>query len=322
MKVIYLHRPEIARFWGDAVFEVVGAKHDLTEWDRAKPLDPQFSDVEALLDLGGRAATREMFAAAPKLKLWQMICVGYDAVDLSIADGTDVAIASCPGSTSAEGLAEGAMMFMLMIAKQYRQAQRCLASGQLYSPPGEELEGKILGIIGLGASGSRLAAMAKSFGMRLMIIEPQPIEKALLDQLRPEFVGDPNDLDRVVAKADVISLHLPLTTSTRHLIDARRIDLMKPGACLINVARSGLVDEQALNRALMEGRIGGIGSDVFADVVPAPRNPVFHHDNLVAMPHIAGATYGAARRRAEVCLENLDRIARGLELLCQVQRRT
>ena len=321
MKAIYLHRPEVARLWGDAIFEVVGAQHDLTEWDRTRPLNPQFASVDALLDLGGRAATREMFAAAPNLKLWQIVGVGYDAVDLSIADGTGAAIASCPGSTSAQGLAEGAMMFMLMIAKQYRQAQRSLASGRLYSPPGEELEGKLLAIIGLGASGRRLAAMAKGFGMRLMIVEPGPIEPALLDQLRPEFVGKPDDLDRVVAEADVISLHLPLTTETRHLIDGRRIGLMKPGASVINVARAGLVDEQALNRALMEGKIAGIGSDVFADVLPAARHPVFQHDNLVAMPHVAGATYGAARRRAEVCLENLDRIVRGLAPLYPVQPR-
>lgn len=322
MKVIYLHRPEVARIWCDAIFDVVGAKHDLTEWDRTKPLAPQFAEIEALLDLGGRAGTREMFLAAPKLMLWQMIGVGYDAVDLSIADGTGVAIANCPGSTSAQGLAESAMMFMLMIAKRYRQAQRCLESGQLYSPPGEELDGKLLGIIGFGASGRRLAVMAKGFGMRLMITEPGPIEKPLLDQLEPEFVGKPDDLDSLIAEADIISLHLPLTSETRHIIDGRRIGLMKLGACVINVARTGLVDEQALNQALLEGRIGGIGSDVFADVLPAVGNPVFSHDNLVAMPHVAGATYAAANHRAEVALKNLDRVARGLDPMYQVRRDT
>ena len=257
MKVIYLHRPEGARIWADAIFDLVGAKHDLTEWDRAAPLEPQFADVAAMLDLGGRAATREMLAAARSLRLWQIVGVGVDAVDLSIADGSGAAIASCPGSTSAQGLAEAAMMFMLMLARRYRRAQRCLASGRLYSPPGEELEGKRLGIVGFGASGRRLATMAVAFGMRLLIVEPQPIEPALLEPLQPELVGPPDDLDRLMAEADFISLHLPLTAHTRELVDRRKAGFAVPISQWLRdgVLRSYtdmLVEPRTLERGLLQ----------------------------------------------------------------------
>jgi len=312
-RAIYLHWPEADRAWRDILFETIGEKHVLAEYDPSEPLRPQFADVEVLLDHGGRMATREIIAASPKLKLWQMITVGYDIVDLGIVDGRDIAVSHCPGTTTAPGLAETALMFMLMLVKRYHRAQADVAEGRVSHMLTDELAGKILAIIGFGASGRRLAPLAKAFGMRLMIIEPREIEQAVLDELRPEFVGKPEDLDRAVAEADFISLHLPLLPETRGLIDARRIGLMKPTACFINVARAGLVDEDALNAALLAGRIAGVGSDVFADNRPGREILTFGHENLVAMPHVAGSSLGTIRRRSAVCLENLDRIAQGLE---------
>lgn len=312
-KAIYMHGPSADRLWRDILFEVIGDKHELSDYDPSKPMEQQFAETEVLLDDGGRMATRDIFQASPSLKLWQMITVGYDAVDLSIVDGTNVPVAHCPGSTSAPGLAESALMFMLMLVKRYRRGQADVAEGKICVLVSDELEDKTLVIIGFGASGRRLAPLAKAFGMKLMIIEPLDIEQEVLDQLQPEFVGKPADLDNVIPKADFISIHCPVMPATRGMIDARRIALMKPTASFINVARPALVDEDALNQALLDGRIAGIGSDVFADLKPGKEIPAFHHDYLVSMPHIAGVSLGTIRRRAKVCLENLDRIAQGLE---------
>ncbi len=313
VRAIYLHWPEADLVWRDILFETIGEKHVLTEYDPQESLEPQFADVDALLDHGGRIATPEIIDASPNLKLWQMITVGYDIVDLGIADGRDIAVCHCPGTTTSPGLAESAIMFMLMLVKRYRYAQAYVAEGRVSRMLTEELEGRILAIIGFGASGRRLAIIARAFGMRLIIIEPRSIEQAVLDELRPEFVGTPDDLDRAVAEADFVSLHLPLLPDTRGLIDARRIKLMKPTACLINVARAGLVDEDALNAALLEGRIAGVGSDVFADNRPGKEIPAFGHEGLMALPHVAGTSFGTVHRRSAVCLENLNRIAQGLE---------
>ena len=313
VKAIYTHWPDADPLWRDILFEVIGDKHVLTEYDPSNPPARQFAGVEALLDLGGRAATREIIEAAPDLRLWQMITVGYDGVDLGIVDGREISVCNCPGETTSPGLSETAIMLMLMLVKQYRNAQTLVAEGKISLMLNDELGGKTLAIIGFGASGRQLAPLAKAFGMRLMIIEPRPIEQAILDELQPEFTGKPDDLDKVLAEADFVSLHLPLLPETRGLIDARRIGLMKRTAYFINVARAGLVEEEALNAALIAGRIAGIGSDVFADITPGKEIPVYGHENLVAMPHVGGNSVKTIWRRSKVCLENLDRIARGLE---------
>ena len=278
-----------------------------------RPRLQSWSNVEAVLDHGGRVLTREIVDASPKLKLWQIIAVGYDAIDLSIVDGREIAVCHCPGATSAVGLAETSLMFMLMHVKRYRRAQADVADGRICHLITDELVGKRLAIIGFGASGRKLAALAKAFGMRLMIIEPLEIDRPDLEPLDPEFVGKPPDLDRVLAEADFVSLHLPLMPETQGIVDSRRIALLKPTACLINVARAGLVDEDALNDAVVAGRIAGVGSDVFSDNRPGGELAAFQHENVIALPHIAGGSLGTIRRRNEVCLENLGRIAQGDE---------
>ena len=139
------------------------------------------------------------------------------------------------------------------------------------------------------------------------------IEPGILEELQPERLGGPDDLDGVVSEADYLSLHLHLTAATRHIIDVRRIGLMKPSACLINVARGALVDEEVLHEALLSGRLAGAGIDVFATEPPDPSLPVYRLPNVVVTPHISGGTDGTARARADAAAENVDRIAQGLE---------
>jgi len=313
VNAIYLHWPCVDILWRDILIDVIGGKHNLSEYEPTKPLEPQFAGVEVLLDLGGRVACHDMIKASTNLKLWQMITVGYDAVDLNIVDGRSIHVCHCPGDTSATGLAESAMMFMLMFVKQYQRVQSDVEDGKICNFVIDELDGKVLTIVGFGASGRKLAHLARAFGMKLIIIEPRDIEPAIVEELGPAFVGKPSKLDEAISQADFVSLHLTLSPETQGLFDERLIGLMKPTACFVNVARAGLVNEEALNLALMEGRIAGIGSDVFADNKPGKEFSVFGNDGLMALPHIAGTTYGTIRRRSQVCLENLDRIAQGEE---------
>ena len=181
-----------------------------------------------------------------------------------------------------------------------------------------ELQDALLAIVGFGASGQELARRAKAFGMRVYGIDVRQIEQQVLDEIRPEFIGTPEDLDRVIGECDFLSLHLHLNEETRHIIDARRVGLMKPTACIINVAQGALVDEEAMHDALLSGGLGGAGLDVFSNEPADPTLPVYRLPNVVVTPHVAGETFGTSRRRAWAMAENVDRIAQGLEPMHRV----
>ena len=193
-------------------------------------------------------------------------------------------------------------------------------SGVLYQPLGFELAKQSLGIIGLGASGQELARRAKAFGMKILVIDVRVIEPQILAELQPDFMGSPSDIDQIISEVDFLSLHLHLNSETRHIIDARRIALMKPTAYLINVARGGLVDEQALYQALVNDKLGGSGLDVFTEEPPNPQAPVFQLPNVVVTPHVAGATYQTSRQRAACAAQNVDRIAQDLEPFYRIDK--
>lgn len=318
LNVLYLPQPDIDPTWQQEVVKAVGPRHHLAIYDRDQPLARQFEGVEAVLDTGGSVGTRPMYEAAREARLWQILGTGLDHVDLAYMKTKGFAIANCPGQFSSSGLAECAMLFMLMLARRFHETQDNFQAGIRYQPMGMELGGKVLGIIGFGSSGQELARRARAFGMRIMAIDVRPIEQENLDELQPEFLGTPADIDRLARESDFLSLHLHLTPETRHIIDARRIGLMKPTTCIINVARGALVDETAMYEALLEKRLGGAGLDVFAQEPPDPTLPVYSLPNVVVTPHISGGTDATARKRAAAVLENLDRLAEGMDLLYRV----
>ena len=318
LNVIYLQQSGADRLWDDVLMKMVGKGHDVRVFDPLSPIEEQFSGVDAVVDMGGANGKQEFVDAAKSAKLWQIITVGYDFFDVDMLARAGISLCHCPGSTSARGLGEGAVMFMLMIVHRFKEAQQIMSEGKVHLPMGSELEGQSLGLVGFGASGRELARLAKSFGMRLMIVEPMDIPQEFLDEYEPEFVGTPREMDRIFAEADFVSLHLPLNPETKGIVNKQKIDLMKPSASFINLARGDLVDQPALFTALLENRIAGIGIDVHAAVIPDTSHPVFQHPNFYALPHIAGQTRGTVRRRVEVCVENLNRLAAGEDLLHRV----
>jgi phosphoglycerate dehydrogenase-like enzyme len=256
--------------------------------------------------------------AVNKVKLWQVLGTGVDHFDLELWRSLAIPVANTPGQYSAVALGECALMFILLLARQYPVTQANLRRGVMYIPLGRELAGLKLGIIGFGASGQELARRARAFGMEIAAIDVRDISADEAREYGLAFAGKPADLERVVAESDALSLHLHLNASTRHIIDARRLALMKPTAWLINVARGALVDEAALHEALLAGRLGGAGLDVFSQEPPNPDDPIFSLPNVVATPHISGTTFGTSRGRAQCVADNVERIAAGLEPLHRV----
>lgn len=324
LKVLFLPHPAKASMfvpWGEDVVAAIGNRHDLHIFDYQQPLAPQFKGVDVVIDHGGAAGTHEMAdLAEEQVKLWQILGTGLDHFDMDYWRAKKIPVSNAPGPFSAIALAECAMMFILMVARKYPIARDNLESGNLYEPLGIELENLKLGIIGFGASGRELARRAQGFAMKIMAIDIRDIGQDEIDEFGLEFVGKPDELDHVIAESDVLSVHLHLTSETRHIIDERRLGLMKPTAFLINIARGALVDEAALEKALVEGRLGGAGLDVFSQEPPDMSAPIFSLPNVIATPHSSGVTDGTSRRRAQCAADNVDRIAAGLEPLYRVDR--
>jgi phosphoglycerate dehydrogenase-like enzyme len=307
--------------WFNDVVESIHPRHTLTIFDENLDLQSQFADVDVVIDFGGKLGTHEMAdLAAGRVRLWQILGTGFDHFDVAYWNAQSIPVANCPGYLSSPALGDCALMFMLMLARRWHSSQQHLRRGDLYNPVCSELEGKTLGLIGFGSSARELALKVRPFRMRTLAIDIVDIPPADCDSFGLAFAGNPSDIDHVIAQSDFVSLHLHLNPDTHHLIDARRIGLMKPTACLINVARGALVDEAALLSALRERRIGGAGLDVFASEPLPPDSPFLRLDNVVATPHIAGVTEGTSKRRAAFAAANIERIVAGLEPLSTVTR--
>jgi phosphoglycerate dehydrogenase-like enzyme len=321
MKVLYLGGPENRTHpWNGEFFKALDERFPVTYFDPTRPAPSQFEGVDFVLDPGGQMGTRERIALAREagVRLWQVTTNGLDHVDVAYFLEQGLPLANTPGPMSAVALAEHALFFMFCLAKKLSASQKAMATGEYGSTINDDLEGKTLLIIGLGASGRELARRAAALDMRVLAVDVFDMAADVLARLGVEFCGGLSHLERLLPEADYVSLHTPLTSKTRHLINARTLGLMKPTAHLINIARGSIVDEAALVDALQSGRLAGAGLDVF-EVEPAdPANPLLHMENVIATPHRAGVTWGTARRRGQTAAENVARLARGEAPLCLV----
>jgi phosphoglycerate dehydrogenase-like enzyme len=319
LKVLLLKQPVHLRDpWMSDVLEALGTRYELVDYDYDRPAAPQFEGVDVGVDQGGSQGVREMADCCGSVKLWQVLGTGIDKLDIEYWRQQKIRVANTPGQFSAVPLAEVAVMYMIMLAHRWNESQVNLAKGLFYRPFGEELDGKRLALVGFGASAQALAVRARGFGLRISAIDIREISAEEKSRFGLEFAGKPQDLDRLIAECDFLSLHLHLNAQTRRIIDERRIGLMKPTAFIINVARGALIDEDAMYRALTEGRLGGAGLDVFAAEPMNPNHPMLKLPNVVATPHTSGTTYGTSKRRAACVAQNVERIAQGIEPLYRV----
>jgi len=287
--------------------------------DPQRPLDEQFAGVPVVVDQGGHG-TLEMIDAGARagVRLWQVLGTGLDHTEVDHILSRGIPLANTPGQFSSVALAEHALMLILCLAKRLREAEANCRIGAMYAPVTDELSGQALGIVGLGASGRELAQRAAALGMRIRAVDVAPVDEDELRRLRVERFTGIGGLDALLAESDFVSVHVPLTTATRHLIDERRLGLMKPTAVIVNVARGAIIDEDALVRALRARTIAGAGIDVFSQEPLRPDNPMLALENVITTPHIAGVTRGTSRRRSAACVENAQRVLRGDEPLFRV----
>lgn len=321
MKILFFGPSGIEEPWYSDVVNAIAGKYPVLLLDHAKSFAEQIVGVKVVVDQQG-LATRPMIdaAAAAGVKLWHTLVTGLDHVDVEYFAQKGLPLAYAPGVFGGIALAEHALFLMLCCAKNLWISQKNVRSKAFSRPVNEELAGKTLGLIGLGASGRELAKRAWAMGMRIMAVDIVEVPQSVRDGLHVEFLGGPERLDHLLSEADYISIHIPLTPSTRHLINRQAFAKIKPTATLINISRGGIVDETALLEALRTNRIRGAGLDVFATEPLDPSHPFLQLDNVIATPHHAGVTTGTSRRRAQAVAENVARIAQGLAPLYLVPR--
>jgi D-3-phosphoglycerate dehydrogenase len=319
VKVLFIGLSGKEEPWlGDVVRALDGA-HELALFDHAGPPEPQFAGVRVVVDQGGWATRAIIDAgAAAGVELWQVLGTGVDHSEVDYILASGIRLANTPGPFSAVALAEHALFLMLCLAKNLRAAEPNLRAGIQNLPVNDELEGTVLGLVGLGASGRELARRASALGLDVVSVDVVEPPEADLGALGLRWFGPPVRLPDLLGEADYVSLHVPLTRQTEGMIGAAELGLMKPDACLINVARGRLVDEAALIAALRARQIRGAGIDVFAVEPPDPSNALLQLDNVIVTPHVAGVTTGTSRRRGAACAENIGRIAVGLPPLYEI----
>jgi len=320
VKILFLGSSHNLNPWYSDVIDKAAGRWTIELFDRGGNVESQFQGVEVVVDQGGIQGTRTLIdvAAAHGVKLWQVLGTGLDHTDVAYILGKGIPLANTPGPFSAIALAEHAIFLMLLFAKQYGASQSSIRNRILLEPMNEELAGKTLGLLGFGASGRELARRAKVLGLRIVAMDVAPIPEAVLEEYGIAMFGGPEQLDAVLSQSDYLSLHMPLTSKTRHMISHAALAKMKANAVLINVARGEIVDEAALLQALNSGRLRGAGIDVFSKEPVDPQHPLLQLPNVIATPHVAGVTFGTSRRRAAAVVENLERIANRLPPLYQV----
>ena len=273
-------------------FEVV----DLTSIPKEE-LVKYVGDLDALIVRSATKVRKEMIDAAKNLKVIGRAGVGLDNTDVDYAKSKGIKVLNTPGATSIS-VAELTIGLILAVMRKIAYADRKTRAGNWPKKKckGIEMYGTTLGIIGIGRIGKEVAKRAKAFGMKIVYYDVYRPDEATERELGVEY----RDLDTLISESDVITLHIPLLPETKHLINAERIAKMKDGAIIINAARGGIVDEEALYEALKSGKLYGAALDVYENE-PLKESKLFELDNVVLTPHIgAQAKEGQTRAGIEI----------------------
>lgn len=278
----------------------------LTVYDRTRPEETVARAAEADIVLTNKVIiNREMMAQLPQLKYIGVLATGYNVVDIEAAHERGIIVTNVP-AYSTESVAQIVFAHLLTVTNRTEHYAIRNRQGRwsknpdfcYWDFPHLELAGKTFGIVGLGNIGRRVAEIALAFGMQVKALTsksadtlPAGIEKA--------------DLEVLLATSDVISLHCPLTDTTRHLINRDTLSVMRPSAILINTGRGPLVDDQAVASALAEGKLAAFCADVLTEEPPKADNPLLNQPNAFITPHIAWATKEARGRLLQVAISNV-----------------
>ncbi|MDD5317220.1 MAG: hydroxyacid dehydrogenase [Candidatus ainarchaeum sp.] len=266
-----------------------------------KPADlgAELADAEILIVRSKTRVTPALLALAPKLKVVARAGVGLDNVDADACAERGIAVFNTPDASTV-AVAEFAVAMIFSLLRHLPRADACMRASRWEKSAlaGRELSGKTVGIIGFGRIGSSVADRLRPFGCRILTFSL-------------EFLKNPGDtevvpLEELLARSDIVTLHVPLTPETRHMMNAERIALMKPDALIVNTARGELVDEEALYCALKAGKLGGAALDVYP--VEPYSGKLCGLENVVLTPHIAGSTAEGQARIGRQLVEKLKEI--------------
>lgn len=267
-----------------------------------------------LLEIGGEylilhpaQLSKTAMAQARNLRHIQLLTAGYDKVDVDAARLMNVSVAT-NGGTNAWAVAEHTVALLLVLYKKLIQCDQSVRAGTWRKPITGmntfELAGKKIGLIGVGKIGTKVAKRLKAFETEILFVDQYAVSG-------PEFDGQCVTLETLLRESDVISIHVPLTTETRGMIGASEFAQMKQTAVLLNTSRAEVVDDEALEKALRDGRIAGAGLDVYYQEPILTTSGLLSLENVVLSPHTAGHSYEAWFRRARFAWENIQRVADG-----------
>jgi len=272
----------------------------------AEELRSVVSKYDVLVVRSRTKVTREVLDAGVRLKIVARAGSGTDNIDVKAAEERGVKVLNTP-EASAFAVAELTIGLLLSLARRIPSADRLMKEGKWAKKEfcGWELRGKVLGVVGLGNIGEKVAKIAKALGMKILITKRTPPPSELLKELEAEFVP----LQDLLKRSDVVTLHIPLTPKTYHFIGEKEIELMKDGAFLINTSRGAVVDEKALLRALQSGKLGGAALDVYK-VEPPEDYTLMKLPNVVCTPHIGAQTAEAQKAAATLIAEKIIEAAK------------
>lgn len=282
-----------------AGFEIAYPPPGVSLYDEQR-LSDHLQGFDAML--AGMEPLSERVLEASQLKAIARFGVGYDAIDVRAATERNIAVTITPGANQVS-VAEHTMALILGVMRGFPARDRSVREATWIRPPLGRLQGKTLGLLGLGRIGKEVVPRAQAFGVKVIAYDPQP-DPVFPRSRSVELVG----FDQLLERSDIVSLHLPCTPATANIIDRTTLAKMRPGSILINTARGGLVDEEALADALESGHLWGAGLDAFATEPPLIGNRLLQLPNVLLTPHTAGLDHEsviAMGRMAAECLANL-----------------
>ncbi|BCW63030.1 D-glycerate dehydrogenase [Arthrobacter sp. StoSoilB22] len=293
----------------DAAIEKLRAEHEVDAWSGPESIGRdellrRVARADAIVSLLTERVDAELLdAAGPQLKVVANVAVGYDNIDVPACTERGVVATNTPG-VLIEATADIAFGLILMATRRLGEGERLIRSGQawkwgMFFLLGSSLQGKTLGIVGMGGIGQATARRAKAFGMEIVYQSRSEVDPQIAAELDARRV----DLDELLAVADVVSLHCPYGPATHHLIGAEQLAAMKNSAFLINTARGPIVNEDALATALREGVIAGAGLDVF-EKEPSVHPELLGLDNVALVPHLGSATVETRTAMAMLAADN------------------
>lgn len=294
---------EVARDTEPTGFDLVIAAAKSAEFKEA------LRDAEYLVGFVDMLVEEELYRTGPRLRLVQLLSAGYDRADIEAARNAGVPVANNGGANSV-AVSEHTIMLMLAVSRQLVRQHANVSAGRWRgnnTPRLHEVRGKTLGIIGLGTIGKKTARLAAAFGMNIHYYDIARLTEDAEDALGVRF----RLLRELLRTSDIVTLHVPLNPTTRRMIGADELALMKPSAIIVNTSRGPVIDETALHAALAEGTIAAAGLDVYDQEPPPADNPLFTLENVILTAHLAGPTFESNTARVRNAFDNVQRVARG-----------